>query len=148
MSGLQVCEGGWRLTEGDHSKEQTVCKFISILPRLTNEGDDRPNSSNFDSGSSSREGMPPTGWSVPHTDATALIRPKTSFIGGQSVCWACQQSSSSFQTLSERPSSSAFVGFEGFLPATALNATSGPLSFPNGSVPVSTCTGRINVYAC
>lgn len=83
-----------------------------------------------------------TGESEPQTHAAALTRAKTSFIDGRSVGSVRQQSSSSSQTLSEIPRSGASVGFEGRSPPKTFSTTSGPDSFPNGDVPVSTYTGR------
>ena len=108
-------------------------------------GNNLPNLLKSDCGSSCRWGTPPTGESIPHSDDAALTRLETSLIGGRSVRWVCQQSSNNFQTLSERPTSNAFAGFEGLPPPTTLNTTSDPDNFPNGSVPVSTWTGRIRM---
>ena len=58
--------------------------------------------------------------------------------GGRRVRSVCQLSSRSLQTLPERPSSSAFAGFNGFPPSKTLNTTSDVDSLPNGGVPVST----------
>ena len=84
-------------------------------------------------------GIPPTVESTPQTEAAPLTRSETSFIDGREVRSVCQHSSSSFQTLSESPSSGAFAGFKGFAPAKALKTASDPDS-PNGSVPVRTYT--------
>ena len=80
---------------------------------------------------------------MPQADAAALTRAKTSLTGGRSVRSVCQQSSKSFQTLSERPSSCAFAGFDGFPPSKTLNTTSDVDSLPNGGAPVSTYIGGI-----
>ena len=74
-----------------------------------------------------------------------MTRSKTSLTNGREIRSACQQSSSSFQTSSESPSSSAFAGFEGLSPAKALKTASDPENSPNGSVPVRTYKGRINI---
>jgi len=81
---------------------------------------------------------------MPQTEAAALTRTETSVIDGREVRSVCQQSSNSFQTSSERPSLSAFAGFEGFSPLKTLKTSSDPDSLPNGSVPVSTCEARIS----
>ena len=81
--------------------------------------------------------------SVPQTDAAALTRPKTSPTGGRSVRSACQQSSSTFQTLSERPSSSPFAGFGGLIPSKTIHTILYSRGSPNGIVPVSTYAGGI-----
>ena len=81
---------------------------------------------------------------MPQTEAAPLIRSETSFIDGRELRSGCQQSSSSFQTLLERPSSSEFVGFEGLPPSKTLKTTSDPDNLPNGSVPVRTYKVRIN----
>jgi hypothetical protein len=101
-----------------------------------------------ESGSSYRWGTPPTGESVPQIDAAALTQLKKSVAGGRSVRWDCQLSSSSFQILSEMPSSSAFAGLEGFPPPTTLNTTSDEESSQNGSFPVSTYTRGFSLRLC
>jgi len=88
-------------------------------------------------------GAPPTEESGPQAHAAALTHPKISLTDGRSVRPACQQSSTSFQTLSERPSSGAFGGFKGLSPPKTLVNTSDVDSLANGGVPVSTYTGRI-----
>lgn len=88
------------------------------------------------------------GGSVPRTNAAAFTRREKSMTEGRRVRWVCQLSSSSSQTLWERPSSSVFVGFEGFPPLKTLNTTSDKESLPNGSVPVSTYTGRVGMRVC
>jgi len=108
-------------------------------------GGDLPNLKRSESGSSCRWVTSPTEDSVPQIEAAVLTRLETSITDGRSLRSLCQQSSSSFQTLSERPSSRAFVGFEGVPPPKTLNTTSGPGSLPNGSVPVSTYVGGINM---
>jgi len=75
---------------------------------------------------------------MPQAEAAALKWVEASFIDGREVRSVCQQSSSSFQTLSESPSSSAFVGFEGCSPLKTLYTTSNTGSPPNGSAPVRT----------
>lgn len=105
---------------------------------------DLPNLKRSESGSSCRWVTPPTEDSVPQTEAATLTRLETSVTDGRSLRSLCQESSSSFQTFSERPSPDAFSGFKGLPPSNTLNTISGPGSPPNGSVPVSTCTGRIN----
>ena len=117
-------------------KSKSVPKTYQKVITMTGIG--LPNSVESDSRSSYRLGTPLTEGSVPQIDAAAFTQSKTPFIEGRSVRWVCQQSSSSSQTLSERPSSSAFVGFDGFFPSMTLNTTSDPDSVPNGSVPVST----------
>ena len=104
-----------------------------------------PNLLNSESGSSCRRGTLPTGESIPRTDAAALIRPETPSIDGRSARSACQQPSSRLQTSSERPSSNAFAGFVGFSPSMILSTNSDPDTSPNGSVPVSTYTGKMNI---
>ena len=103
-------------------------------------GNDVPNLEKSDSGSSYRLSIPLTGGSVPQTDAAALTQHKTPFTGGRSVRSVCQQSSSSFQTSSERPSSSAFAGLKGLSPSKTFDTTSDTGSPPKGGDPVSTCT--------
>ena len=108
---------------------------------------DLPNLVKSDPGSSYRFGILLTGESVPQAHAAALTRARTSFIDGRSAGSVRQQSSSNLQILSERPRSGASVGFEGRSPPKTFNTTSGPDSFPNGDVPVSTYTGRIGKQA-
>ena len=100
------------------------------------------------SGSSYHWGTPPTKGSIPQADAAALTRPKTSFTDGRSARSALQHSSNSFQTSSERPRFSAFAGLEGLPPSRTLKTTSDPESLPNGSVPMSTYTRRIDICVC
>ena len=99
------------------------------------------------SGSSYPWGIPRTKESVPQNDAAAVTRPKTSFTGGRSARSVLQHSSNNSQTLSERPSSRAFVGLGGLSPLKILCPASDSEASSNGSVPVSTYTGRINVCA-
>ena len=73
-----------------------------------------------------------------HADAADLIRARTSLTGGRRPRSVGQESSRSFQTSSEKPRLSAFVGFEGLVPLKTLITTSGPVCLPNGIVPVST----------
>ena len=112
------------------------------LTSLDKRRSDLPNLLKCDSGSSYCLGIFLSEGSVPQTDAAALTRSKTFLTGGRRVRSCCQQSSRSFQTLSERPSSSAFAGFNGFPPPKTLNTTSDVDNLPNGGVPVSTLIGR------
>ena len=89
--------------------------------------------------------MPLTEESIPQAEAANLTRSETTFTDGREVRSVCQQSSSSFQTLSESPSSSAFSGFEGLSPAKTLKTTSDPVDLPNGNVPVRTYKVGINM---
>jgi hypothetical protein len=91
--------------------------------------------------------VPPTWGSIPQIEAAILTRSETSLIDGREKRSVCQQSSSSFQTLSESPSSSAFAGFEGLSSPKTLKTASDPENSPNGSVPVRTYEVRINIYA-
>src|SRR5258708_731325 len=78
---------------------------------------DVPNLSKHESGSSYRcRTTPPTGESILHADAADLRQESTPFTGGRSSGSVCQQSSSNFQTSSEKPSFTAFAGFEGLVP--------------------------------
>ena len=122
----------------------TICLQSLMNPALFSErGSHLPNSVKSDSGSSVFRGILPTGGSIPQTEAAALTWPRTSFTDGRSARSVCQHSSSRRQTLLERPSSGAFTGFDGLAPPKTLNTTSDPDSLPNGSSPVSTCTGGI-----
>ena len=114
---------------------------------LGNRGSDLPNLAKSESGSSYRWGTPPTGGSMPQAEAAALTRAETPSTDGREVWSVFQQSSSSSQTSSERPRLSASAGFEGLPPTTTLKTTSDPDILPNGSFPVRTCKGRINMRA-
>jgi len=76
-----------------------------------------------------------------------MTRSETSLIDGRESRSVCQQSSSSFQTSSQRPSSRAFAGFEGLAPPKILKTTSDPDNLPNGGVPVRTYKVRISIRA-
>ena len=139
--------GGGRETHQGRPFQGIIGLKIPInFTSLDEQGNDLPNLLKADCGASYCWGISPTGESVPQAEAAALTRPKTSFINGRRVRWVCQQSSNSFQTLSEIPSSSALSGFDGLPPSTTLNTTSDPDNFPNGSVPVSTYPERINIH--
>ena len=98
-----------------------------------------------ESGSSYHWVIPPTEESIPQREAAPLTRSETLSIGGREVRSGCQESSSNFQTLSERPSSSAFAGLEGLSPTRTLKTTSDPDNLPNGSFPVRTYKVRISI---
>jgi len=106
-----------------------------------------PNWGKSESGSPYLWGILPTEESIPQTEAAPLTRSETSLIDGRESRSVCQQSSSNFQTSSERPSSSASVGLEGHSPAKALKTASDPENSPDGSVPVRTYNVRINTRA-
>ena len=103
-----------------------------------------PNLLKHESGSLTCSLALPTGESVLHVDAADLTRTRRSFAGGRHSRSVRQQSSSSFQTSSERPRPCAFVGFEGLIPPKTLITISGPDSLPNGIIPVSTCKVWVN----
>ena len=125
-------------------QEISYLPYSSTFPDLEKCRDDLPNLLKPESWSSYCL-KPHNRGSIPQTDAAASIRRERSATNGRRVGWVCQLSSSSSQTLSERPSSNAFAGFEGFPPPTTSNTTSDEESLPNGSVPVSTCMRRIDV---
>ena len=106
---------------------------------------DLPNLNKSESGSSCRWGVPPTGESIPQVEAADCIQVKTSVTDGREAQSVSQQSSSSLQTLSERPSSIAFAGFAGFPSPSTLKITSESLSLPYGSDPVRTYDAWINM---
>ena len=110
-------------------------------PLLSKWGSGLPKFVESDSGFSYRWVTPPIEESVPQADAAVLTSSNTLSTDGRSARWACQQSSSNFHTLSERPSSGAFAGFEGLSPLNTLKTTWGSGTLPNGSVPVSTYVG-------
>ena len=148
VSALRVCD--WAQVEAHRRgylktiRLQRPINFTS----LSEWESDLPNLSKRDSGSSYCLGIFLTEGSVLQTAATALIRPRTSVIRGRRARSFCQQSSRSFQTLSERPISRAFAGFNGFPPSKTLNITSDVDSLPNGSVPVSTYIRGIGKCVC
>lgn len=84
---------------------------------------------------------------MPQTEAAPLTQVETSLIDGREVRSASQQSSSNFQTSSERPSSNALAGFEGLSPPKALKTASDPENLSDGSVPVRTYRVGINERA-
>ena len=59
-------------------------------------------------------------------EAADLVRPKTFVTDGSGSRSVCQQSSSSFQTPSERPSCDVFSGLVGLVPVKPLNTTLHP----------------------
>ena len=108
---------------------------------------DVPNSNKFESGSSCSWGVSPVGESIPQVEAADLTQAETSPTDGREAESVFQQSSSSLQTLSERPSSIAFAGFRGFSPPKTLKITSEPWRLPYGNDPVRTYRARINMRA-
>jgi len=139
------CPAGLRLGMGAHRRGYSKTVRLQSPINFTSLDEwesDIPNLSKRDSGSSNRFGTFLTEGRIPQADAAALTRPSTSVTCGRSVRSVCQQSSRSFQTPSERPSSRAFSGFGGFPPSKTLNTTSDVDSLPNGGVPVSTYIGE------
>ena len=128
-----------------------ACRGIFYLQSLMNSTfldyrrSDVPNLAKFESGSSTRWGMPLTEGSMLQTEAAPLTRVETSLINGREIRSVCQQSSSSFQTSSESPSSSAFAGFDGLSPLKTSTTTSYFDILPNGNVPVRTYKVGINM---
>ena len=126
---------------------------ISDLQNLMNStslGDwerDLPNLNKSESGSSYRWSVSPVGESMPQVEAADFTQAETSLTDGREAQSAFQQSSSSLQTLSERPSSIAFSGFRGFFPPKTLKITSEPPSLPYGNDPVRTYSARISTCA-
>ena len=116
-------------------------------PSSDDQGSDLPNLNKFESGSSCRWVIPSTGESIPQVEAADLTQAETSLTDGREAQSAFQQSSSSLQTSSERPSSIAFPGFRGFSPPKTLKTTSEPSSLPYGNNPVRTYNVRINMRA-
>ena len=108
---------------------------------------DVQNLNKSESGSSYCWDVPPVGESMPQVEAARLKQAETSFTDGREAESVFQQSSSSLQTLSERPSSIAFAGFRGFCPPKTLKITSGPPSLPYGNDPVRAYRARINTRA-
>ena len=110
---------------------------------------DLPNLDEYESGSSCRWVIPPTGESIPQVEAADLIQAEASLTDGREARSALQQSSNSLQIPSERPSSIAFSGFGGFSPpeTKTLRITSEPPRLPYGNDPVRTYNVRINMCA-
>ena len=106
---------------------------------------DLPNLNKSVSGSSYRSGVSPAGESIPQVEAADFTQVETALTDGREARSVSQQSSSSIQTLSERPSSIAFSGFRGFFPPKTLKITSEPPSLPYGNDPVRTYNVRINM---
>ena len=106
-----------------------------------------PNWGKSESGSPYRWGILPTEESIPQTEAAPLTQVETSLIDGRENRSVRQQSTSNFQTSSERPSSNAFPGFEGLSPPKTLKTASGPENPLDGSAPVRTCMVKINTRA-
>ena len=104
-----------------------------------------PNLQKPESGSSCRWGVSPTGERFPQVEAADLTQDETSSTDGREAQSCFQQSSSSLQILSERPSSIAFAGFWGFSPPKTLRITSETPSLPYGNDPVRTYDARINM---
>ena len=113
--------GGWR----------------SDLPKLNKSG----------SGSSCRWSVSPAGESIPQVEAADLTQAETSFTDGREAEAASQQRSSNSQTLSERPSLTAFAGLRGFCPLKTLKMTSELPSVPYGEDPARTYNMRMNTRA-
>ena len=84
---------------------------------------------------------------MPQAEAANLTQAETSFTDGREAESVFQQSSSSLQTLSERPSSIAFAGLRGFSSPKTLKTTPGPSRLPYGNDPVRTYDARINKRA-
>ena len=84
---------------------------------------------------------------MPQVEAADLTQAETSATDGREAKSVFQQSSSSLQTLSERPSSIEFAGFRGFSPPRTLKITSGPSRLPYGNDPVRIYNVRINIHA-
>ena len=152
--GVYECDefsaGGWRRLKTHRRTFQGTMNLYESLMNSPSPGDlgsDLPNLADSESGSSYRWSIPPTEVSMPQTEAAPLTQVETSLIDGREVRLVCQQSSSSLQTSSERPSLGAFDGLEGFSPAKAPKTAPDPENPPNGSVPVRTYKVRINTRA-